>query len=144
MARRGAIIFAVLVLLCSAPAMAEITCEECKELELQQQQLREEMREIDDKMSSAIAKNKYRLIRDLNAKLTDLRGQELSLQKQTEGCEQACRADVVKERQCERLAKAILDKDTGDDLPPEELAEVDRMYKELKRCHDEAERLGSR
>jgi hypothetical protein len=118
---------------CAVPVLA-ITCDECQEIGSQKAAIQQEIAQKEQEIKAAFEQKKYQAVGDINKLVTDLRRNFSDLQKKEPGCKDACKPDVVKESECNRLRAEILklEEPSSEEAPGEQL---DTLYRDLSKCH---------
>jgi predicted RNase H-like nuclease (RuvC/YqgF family) len=131
------IVFAACMVAWVGTAQA-ITCEECKEIEKNRASVESEISHKETSLKAAFEKKKFHEVTEIQKQIVDLRKSLIELQKKDVGCKDACRPDLVKETECNRLKSQIvkLEEDS-----PADVEKVDALYRDLATCNKDLARL---
>jgi hypothetical protein len=121
------------IVACAVPVQA-ITCDECQEIGNQKATIEQDLALKEQEIKSAFEQKKYHVVAEKNKQVTDLRRNLIDLQKKEAGCKEACKPELIKENECNRLRSEILKleetaTEQGDVEP------LDKLYRELAKCH---------
>ncbi len=133
-------IFSLVLLLMSQGQLYAITCEECKEMEKTRTRIQQELSAYEKDLADAYEKKQFQKVRDLRAKMTDLRKQVLDTKAHDERCQRACRPDVVKQEQCTKIRNEIVKLEEAPESE-QDTAKVDALYKDLLKCNTELKQI---
>ncbi len=135
--RVAGIVFTACVVAWVGTAQA-ITCDECREIEKNRASLEREISQKETSLKSAFDKKKFHEVTEIQKQILDLRKSFIELQKKDVGCKDACRPDLVKETECNRLMSQIvkLEEDSAADVD-----KVDALYRDLASCNKDLAQL---
>lgn len=133
-------VISLALLLVSEGQLYAITCEECKEMEKTRTRIQQELSAEEKDLANAYEKKEFQKVRDLRAKMTELRKQVLDTKAHDERCQHACRPDVVKQAQCSKIRNEIVKMEEASESE-QDTAKVDALYKDLLRCNTELKQL---
>jgi len=132
------ILAGALLIAASIPAFS-LTCDECREIEKKREAARQELAQKEKEISAAFEKKQFQKVGKIRSEITAMRRSVLDMRAQDEECKKACRPDVVKELECQRLESELLKLDTEDSQTDTD--KIDALYRELSRCTRELEQL---
>jgi hypothetical protein len=141
-----------------------VTCEECKEIDKNKQQIQEEVNSKEKDLSAAFEKKEFKKVREIRTKITELRKKMLELRSKDEECREACRPDVVKTAECSKIRDEIIKLEDAlesankpaekseekpeekaqakqEQKPDDQIAKIDGLYRDLQRCNKELRQL---
>jgi hypothetical protein len=133
-----------------------VTCEECREIEKNRQQIQEDVNSKEKDLNAAFEKKEFKKVREIRLSITELRKKIIELRSKDEECRNACRPDVVKAAECSKIREEIIkleDSSKPDEKPAEksegkseakseaEIAKIDGLYRDLQRCNKELRQL---
>lgn len=101
------IIFGVLMIFAVGQVRA-VTCEECREIDKNKQQIQEDVNSKEKDLNAAFEKKEFKKVREIRLKIIELRKKMLELRTKDEECRDACRPDVVKTAECSKIREEII------------------------------------
>ncbi|AFM27122.1 hypothetical protein [Desulfomonile tiedjei] len=116
-----------------------LTCEECKELNKTKQSILQQLLKKDEELNAAFNKKNFSEVGEIRNKMLELRKKMIELRGTDEKCEEACRPDIVKGVECRKIIEDILRLEAVENTVDE--AQVDALYRQLKTCNSEWEKL---
>ncbi len=134
------VITAIAFTLGAAPVFA-ITCRECQNLEQEKRALQQELDELRQVINTAFQQKKYKDVKATNKRINEIRRKLMDIREFDDQCRDACRPDVVKRDECTRLKKEILSLESSGAISEEQIAKVDKLYLDLRRCNRELREL---
>jgi len=100
-----------------------------------------EITDKSDELKSAFDKSQFTRVKELRARIDELRQKLLDLRKGAHECAEACKPDVVKREECQSLRLQIQKMESDSPDSEEHLKQVDQLYKDLLECNKELKRL---
>ena len=85
-----------------------VTCEECREIEKNRQQIQEDVNSKEKDLNTAFEKKEFKKVREIRLSITELRKKIIELRSKDEECRNACRPDVVKAAECSKIREEII------------------------------------
>lgn len=129
------------LLLSGAVYCKSLSCEECRQLDRERSRVQLELTKKEREMERAFKKKEFRKVTDLRNAIVELRRKHLTLKSKQPECKIACRPDVVKQAECEKIVAELAEKDSEDLSSATEREEIDERYKDLVTCNRELKRL---
>jgi len=130
------------ILSCGGSVFAKkLTCEECREFDREKSRIQLEMTKKEHDMERSFKKKEFRKVTELREEINELRRRYLTLKGKEPECKIACRPDVVKEAECNKIIAELAEMDKDDTVPEEEMKKIDQRYKELAVCNRELKKL---
>ncbi len=126
-----------------------VTCDECQQMEKSRVEIQQEITSKDKELTAAFEKKEFQKVRDIRTKVTELRRKLLDLRSKDEECKQACRPDVMKAAECDKIREEILKLESDDSKSDEkaeqnseeQVSKIDGLYRDLQRCNKELTKL---
>ncbi|MEJ2717867.1 MAG: hypothetical protein P8182_12115 [Deltaproteobacteria bacterium] len=118
-----------------------LTCEECQKIEKDVKAAQKELSEKANELKAAFDNKQYATVTEVRNRMNELRLKLLELRKQTAPCRDACKPDVVKAAECRKIEVEIGKLDSEGSQSADRIKQVDDLYRDLARCHDELRRL---
>jgi hypothetical protein len=92
----------------TASQVFAVTCEECREMEKNKQEIQQDVTAKDKDLSTAFEKKEFKKVGEIRSKVTELRKKLLELRSKDDECKNACRPDVVKAAECSKIRDEII------------------------------------
>jgi hypothetical protein len=141
-----------------------VTCEECREIDKNKQQIQENVNSREKVLSAAFEKKEFKKVGEIRAEITELRKKMLELRSKDQECREACRPDVVKAAECSKIREEIIkledaskseeksgeksedkpeekSQEKPEQKPEDQIAKIDGLYRDLQRCNKEMRQL---
>jgi hypothetical protein len=123
----------------SAGAAYAITCDECKEIQKNKQNIQLELAQKDADLNAAFKQKNFQVVGDIRNRMLELRKKMIELRMADEKCEEACKPDLVKASECRKLMDEILRVESAENAADEQ--KIDSLYREFQSCNKDLEKL---
>lgn len=123
----------------AAGAACAVTCDECKEIQKNKQNIQMELAQKDADLNAAFKQKNFQVVGDLRNRMLELRKKMIELRMADEKCEEACKPDVVRASECRKLMDEILHVESVGNAADEQ--KVDSLYREFQSCNKDLEKL---
>jgi hypothetical protein len=118
-----------------------LTCEECREFDRERSRIQLELTKKEHDMERAFKKKEFRKVSELRNEINELRRQHLTLKGKEPECKIACRPDVVKEAECNKIIAELAEMDKESVTSEDETKRIDERYKDLSVCNRELKKF---
>lgn len=111
-----------------------VTCQECKEIKKQRALLEHDVTQNETLLQQALDKKRFQDVTEIRRKLLDLKKNLVEIQRRGLGCADACRPDMMKQDECQRIRTEIIQLEGNPGTP---LDRIDALYRTLADCNKE-------
>jgi hypothetical protein len=111
-----------------------VTCAECKEIKKQQASLEHDVTQNETVLQQAFEKKRFQDVTEIRRKLLDLKKNLVEIQRRGLGCADACRPDMMKQDECQRIRTEIIQLEGNAGTPVDR---IDALYRNLADCNKE-------
>ena len=118
-----------------------ITCDECRELDKNKAQLQTELTRKEKELERYLQRRDVRLLTETRKQVNDLRRNLINSGRHENECRAACKPDVLKEAECQKLMEEIVRLESQEPQEQNETAKIDSLYLDLSRCNQDLRKL---
>ncbi len=123
----------------AAGAAYALTCDECKDIQKNKQNIQMELAQKDADLNAAFKQKNFQVVGEIRNRMLELRKKMIELRMADEKCEEACKADVVRASECRKLMDEILRVESVGNAADEQ--KIDSLYREFQSCNKDLEKL---
>jgi hypothetical protein len=129
---------AIVVSMAMAPGAGAITCEECLEIDKQENLIQTKLNKLTRELKEAFNNSKFNKVTEIRGKVNELRKKLILYKRKGQDCSTACKPEQIKNAECHELKLKIRDMESQAD---HDTRKVDRLYRDLARCNNELARM---
>ncbi len=126
-----------------AASARSATCEECQELDKIKAVAQQQLTEKEKALEAEFKKKAFQKVTEIRSDINNLRKKLMELEDKSKGCQDACKPDVIKNLECQKLRSEINALETAPSGHEADAKKVDELYRDLRRCNKELRELKS-
>ncbi len=118
-----------------------LTCDECQEIEKKKQAMSDELAKKSQELTTAYNERRFEKLRDIKARINELRKELIELQQRRTDCSDACSPENIKRDECRKIKKAIAKLEASEPQGADQPAAIDDLYNKLTQCNKELHQI---